>query len=160
MDTMNFSFQAVKNIKLIRGTGKILSITDSYSPKDHAKIQGQLLTLFGEPIFNTPDLEYAYQYIIIATDSNKNEYVLSVYSGKSGPSIGGNKAPITLDAAKQLRDNIHQAETTDFEYEGYYIDEPTKITYKIENGRITCTEEKIKGEELKKAYKNLGINKI
>ena len=157
---MNFSFQAVKNIKLIAGTSKILSITDSYILEDQAKIQGQLLTLFGEPIFITPDLEQVYQYVILATDSNKNEYILSVYSGKRGPAIGGDNTPMTLDAAKQLRDYIHQAEPTDFEYEGYYIYRSIKITYKIENGIITCTKTEIEGEELRKAYEKLGMTRI
>lgn|GEM_PF-2105688 len=113
-----------------------------------AKTQGQLLHLFGEPLFITPDYENIYSYLIIATDHNGTEYLLEAYHGPSGPAIGGNgDIPGIREAAKELERYVLQADTADFEWEGYYLDIPVRIHHKIENGIISYADAFMTDEE-------------
>jgi len=152
---MNYTFTASDDLKLCSDDSSyITDISDKLSGEEITKIQGKLLTLFGEPVYTTPNLENAYEYVIIATDSDGKQTVLSAYCGPSGPAIGGNVFIQGIeDIAKELRTYINQADTTDYEYEGYYLDRPAKIYQKIENGKISYSEVVIDEEEFKKAWK-------
>jgi hypothetical protein len=147
-------FVSSKNLDLCAGTSKIINIADSFSGEEETKIRGQLLTLFGEPVYNTQNLEDAYSYVVLAADENEKQCILHVYCGSTGSAIGGdNNIQGIYDIAEKLKHYIKQANTTDFEYESYYIDGPAKIYQKIENGNIIFSEMEIEGEELDKAMK-------
>jgi len=152
---LKYSFEASKNLNLIAGTSKIDNILLlPYSNEEIVKVHGQLLKLFGEPIYITPNLEDSYCYIIVASDNNGKQFILSVYSGSTGPAIGGDqKIEGIQNAAESLKQYILNAEPVDFEYEGYYLDTGSKINYKIENGVISYSSVQIEGKELENAYK-------
>ena len=126
-----------------------------FSGEEQTKIYGQLLTLFGEPLYITQNCENAYSYLIMATHSDGTQYVLNVYQGPSGAAIGGGFGISGIqDAAEELACCIRNAETTDFEWVGYYMDGPSKIHQKIENGKISYEETEIKDDdEYEKARK-------
>ena len=152
---MEYSFETSKNLNLIAGTSKIDNILLwPHSDDDMVKVQGQLLKLFGEPIYITPNLENAYIYVIVASDNTGKQFILSVYCGPSGPAIGGDKKIEGIqNVVERLKQYIQQAEPVDFEYVGYYLDTGSKITYEIKNGIISYSSVQIKGEELEKAHK-------
>jgi hypothetical protein len=138
---MDYTFSALREIGLLLGSSKIMNIGIIGSLNDDAKTLGQLITLFGDPLYISPNLENAYEYVIMAADNFGNTWFLSAYCGQSGSAIGGNRSIPGIEAAAQaLAEYIKQAKPSDFEYEGYYPDGNSKITIKIENGIITRSE--------------------
>ena len=155
-----YTFSAIDDIDLQIGTAKIINILDirDMSLEAFTRTQGQLLTLFGEPIYTTPDYENAYTYVILATNVNTGqEHILTVYHGPSGPAIGGSIAiiPELAHIAEYLRQYIQQADVTDFHYVGYYLDFNLRIEKRIENGIISYSQTVIEGEELERAWRIL-----
>jgi len=149
---MNYTFKTTDNIELSWGTSKILNIADGFSSEEEVKIRGQILTLFGEPLQTSPDLEAAYNYVIIATNENGEETLLTLYGGPTGAAIGGKflhdyetaeeyeqNNQKNLKIAQVLKDYVKQAEASDFEYVGEY-EGMLKIVQKIENGVISYSE--------------------
>lgn len=66
-------------------------------------------------------MENLYSYCISATDKNNNTVYLDVYSGPSGPAVGGHRN--CVEAARQLADYILQTNPADYRYEGEYENE-------------------------------------
>lgn len=109
--------------------GKILSIFDvtSYKYCD-VVFFGQLKTLFGEPLYTTDDVQNQYSYCISATDKNNNTIYFNVYSGATGPAIGGgffqDNPKVTKEDRKKMArlliSYILQAKPSDYDYEGQY----------------------------------------
>lgn len=102
--------------------------------RDSWKVFGQMKTLFGEPLYITRNLENQFEYIIEATDEDGTSLILYVYSGSSGPAIGGGHSERQKEAAAQLVSYIVHAEVSDYEYEGYYMDAPCKVIEKVQSG--------------------------
>ncbi|MCL2060203.1 MAG: hypothetical protein FWH01_14320 [Oscillospiraceae bacterium] len=155
---INYTFEVSNEVNAIAGTSQILNLIyfGPNASEDMAIVQGQLLTLFGEPAYITKDLENAYLYIIIATGDNGNTYILSAYSGPSGPAIGGDTSLDGIDeAADKLKEYILSAHPSDYEYEGYYFDGPTKIHRGVKDGKAFHQEWVISYEEAGIAYKEL-----
>ena len=151
---MKYSFKTSQDINLIYGTSLILNIADDYSGEEFAKIQGQLITLFGEPLETSPDLENAYNYVIIATDARGKQTVLPTYCGPSGPAIGGDVSIQGIrEIAGELKSYIKQATPLDYEYVGYYLDAPAKIIQKVENGVAFYVETMLSENEYDEAAK-------
>ncbi len=135
-------------------SAQIFNIADTFSPKENAKIYGQLRTLFGEPLYETPDWENMYSYLVSAQTVSGTDVILRIYNGPTGAAIGGDRTqPGIMEAAQALKRKIKSAKTTDYEYVGYYLDTDSKITYKIKNGYISVSETKISGEELERVEK-------
>ena len=157
---MPYTFSAIDDIDLQVGTAKIINVLDirDMSPEASTRTQGQLLTLFGEPIYTTPDYENAYAYVILATNVDTGqEHILTVYHGPTGPAVGGSIAiiPELVHIAEYLRQYIQQADVTDFHYVGYYLDFNLRIEKRIENGAISFSQTRIEGEELERARRML-----
>ena len=124
--------------------------------ENNAKVQGQLLTLFGEPAYITKDLENAYAYVVIAKIGDSKEIVLSVYCGPTGPAIGGKwGADGVAEAAEKLRTFILVAQPTDYEYEGFYFDGPMRIRQGVKDGNAYFFESEMTDEEFKEAYQEV-----
>lgn len=154
----HFSFEVTADTDLFIGTSKILNIVDlgPNMTEDTVKVQGQLLTLFGEPAYTSKDLEMAYDYVIIAKTSDGKEFVLSAYAGPSGPAIGGNgDIDGIMEAAEELREYILSAKPSDYEYDGYYLDIPVRIHQGIKNGQIFYSETAMSDEEFAQAFREL-----
>ena len=86
---VEYTFSKVDDEEKIWGTSKICDIYELYEQDKSPLAYGQMLTLFGEPLYTTENLENQYSYVIAATDTEGNVTYLNVYSGPSGPSIGG-----------------------------------------------------------------------
>ncbi len=139
MDTMK---------KTIMGTSQIRRITEKF--EDDVLCLGQLKTLFGEPLYVTKDLEDQYAYCILAVTESGKEIYLHVYSGPSGPAIGGRQEKDSKEAADALAELIVQAKPSDYEYEGIYCDGPSIVKAGIRNGQPYWQEEEVDESEFSK----------
>jgi hypothetical protein len=119
---MVYTYKKSRKGSLIIGTSQILNLEFRFGKK-RANIRGQLQTLFGNPFYTYPDPDSAYCYVIIMEDDQDVRYNLTVYLGKSGTSIGGNKnIKGTKEAAQELKQYIAKATPSDYEYRGTYSD--------------------------------------
>jgi hypothetical protein len=145
---MVYAYKTSNNLTLLQGTSNILGF-GGRTYEDWAMIRGQLLTLFGEPLYITSNFESAYQYIVIMESDQGVKFVLSVYQGKSGPSIGGDyKIEGIQDAAQELKQNVLKISPSDYEYEGAYQCGPSKIIMGVKDKKPYVLEEKISRKEL------------
>lgn len=114
---------------------------------DCAKIYGNLITLFGQPLYQSADLENQYEYCVEAKDPNGNVLYLSAYSGPSGPAIGGFHGPQASRAADELADFILNAEPADYDYSGIYMDGPCKVEMGVKHGQPYWNETELEMTE-------------
>ena len=135
MAEFTFEFKADSKDKLPMGS-KICNIIDGF-PEDYsdqtALVYGRLRKLFGEPLYESEDFEDQYSYCINAARDRKNIY-LEVYSGPSGPAVGGEQDKDSRDAANELIKYIEQAEAADYDYKGVYYDGPCEVRMGVKNG--------------------------
>ena len=97
---------------------------------------GRLRALFGEPNYETQNVEDAYSYILFVETESSEKIYLEVYEGSSGPAIGGLNNAESLQVAETLKKLIEESEkVADYQYEGYYLDLDSKITMGIKDGR-------------------------
>lgn len=133
---MPYTFSAESTTDNLPSGGQICSIIENFD-KDYmnncALIYGKLKTLFGEPLYETEDNENLYSYCIRAESETGSVVYLEVYSGSSGPAIGGDSVN-GQDAAKVLVDYIWQAEASDYECKSYYMDTLSEITMGVRDG--------------------------
>lgn len=150
-----YEFIKINDEEKIWGTYKICDIYATYDTDASAMAYGQLLTLFGEPLYVTENLENQYSYVICAKKADGFEIYLNVYSGPSGPSVGGCEG--SEEAAVALAAYIRTATPTDYEYVGYYMDAPCKVKMGVKNGEPYVEEEMLKltDEEFVALYNKL-----
>lgn len=151
-----FTAQDMKTMqKTIMGSSKIRNIEGM--PGDEVLRLGQLMTLFGDPLYITKNLEDQYSYCILAKNESGKEFYLNVYSGPSGPAIGGQQNDDSKAAADELAELIAGAKASDYEYEGYYLDGPCVVRMGIRNGEPYCEEEELdeSGEEFRRACEEI-----
>lgn len=134
--------------RTVMGTSQIRRIAERY--EDDVLCLGQLKTIFGEPLYITKDLEDQYAYCILAVTESGEEIYLQVYSGSTGPAIGGRQGKESRDAADALAELILQAKPSDYEYEGFYFDGPSIVKAGIRNGQPYWQEEEVDIEEFSK----------
>ncbi len=138
---MNYTFKKETEYK-INGGSKLCNIYDIGEFDKQVLALGQLKTLFGEPHYITENLENQFSYLIAATDETGKTIHFDVYSASSGPAIGGMHGKEYEEAAKALKKHIRQADASDYDYEGYYLDAPCKVRMGVKNG-VPYTEEEM-----------------
>lgn len=159
MGKVQYQFQMETNEEkwsALYGTSCICHIIEGF-PSDYIEqtvlVYGKLRGLFGEPTYETMDFEDQYAYYITATTNDGKEIFLDVYSGSSGPAIGGQHDEETAEAARQLIQIILQTEPVDYDYVGFYLDGPSKVHEGVKNGVPYAEEEEIDPED--EDYKEL-----
>jgi len=119
---MIYTYKKSRSLSLISGTSLILNL-EFRNNKKTAKIRGQLQTLFGDPLYEEPNPDNAYCYVIIMENEQGVRYNLTVCLSKFGTSIGGNKNIEGIeDAVQELKQYIEKAAPSDYEYRGTYSD--------------------------------------
>jgi len=117
---MIYTYKKSRSLSLISGTSLILNL-EFRNNKKTAKIRGQLQTLFGDPLYEEPNPDNAYCYVIIMENEQGVRYNLTVCLSKFGTSIGGNKNIEGIeDAVQELKQYIEKAAPSDYEYRGTY----------------------------------------
>lgn len=156
---MAYTFKAVDQDDFLNGTSKIYDLVDGFDDYENkcARIYGNLRTLFGEPLYETEDMENLYSYSIAATSDAGDTVYLSAYSGPSGPAIGGMSGKESLQAAQALAEYIRCALPSDYECKSYYLDGPCVIRMGVKNGTPFCEEAELElsPEEFEKLCKRL-----
>lgn len=159
MYKVQYQFQMETNEEkwsALYGTSYICHIIEGF-PSDYieqtALVYGRLRGLFGEPTYESMNYEDQYAYYITATTEDGKEIFLDVYSGSSGPAIGGQHDEETAEAARQLIQIILQTEPVDYDYVGFYLDGPSKVHQGVKNGVPYAEEEEIDPED--EDYKEL-----
>ncbi len=112
-------------------------------PGDSTLVYGKIQGLLGKSLYETDNVENQYMYCVFLKDKNGEEIFLDVYSGPSGPAIGGLQNEHSSDAAERLLKLIEETEPVDYEYEGFYWDGPSKISQGIRNGVPYYNEESL-----------------
>lgn len=160
MAEYKYEFKAIDDQSKISGS-KICNIIDGFPP-DYSEqtvlIYGKLKTLFGEPLYEEKDYENQYTYGVVTITEDSEEILLHVYNGSSGPAIGGQQDEESRRAAHQLIDMIWQADPTDYDYVGYYLDGPSRIQEGIKNGVPYHNEEELDDlseEEMDKIFREV-----
>lgn len=159
-DTAKYHFESIDDDEIL-DSYQFMTMIAGYPSKYEeqcAVIQGKLLTLFGEPLYESADYEYAYDYAIKATDGSGSTWYLSVYQGYYGPAIGtystGDEMP---EIVYVLYNEIMAASPSDFQYDGFYTETPSKIRAGVANGKAYYSEEVITDpEEIQRMYDILG----
>ena len=152
-----YTFQAIDDNNKFAWSSKLMNVHDGFSAnygEQCALFQGRLLNLFGEPLYETPNIENQYSYTIQATDGDGKVFYLDVYSGPTGPAIGGDGSVSGIyEVAERLIKEISAASPSDFHYDGYYPDAPSKISMGVRDGEAYYSEEHITdANEIKRMY--------
>lgn len=149
MEERKFYFRSLtpeEERQIPAGGSKLRNIADCGGIWD-AKVYGQLKTLFGEPVYETEDLEQQYEYCIEAKDDKGICRYLRAYSGPSGPAIGGEQGELDQKAADQLAELILSSEPSDYQYEGIYCDGPCRVRMGVLKGTAYYEENELAQEE-------------
>ena len=88
----------------------------------------------GPPLYLSKNIEDPFEYCILAENQAGTQVYLNVYSGSSGPSIGGNQDAYSKAAADILAEYITGAPAADYEYEGFYMDESCIVRQGVKDG--------------------------
>ncbi len=133
--SMEYIFEKCNPEDVDTEIANICNVYDVDNQDGHSLFLGQVKTLFGEPDYITKDNENMFSCMVSATDKEGNVIYLDIYYGPSGPAIGGDDDEESAKAATELSNLIIQAEPTDYDWEGYYIDIPVKINMGVKNGQ-------------------------
>lgn len=145
----SYTFTASGDLERLAGMSDIsnlIYISSRCTNEERTLIQGQLLALFGNAAYITPDLNKAYVYSIAAENKQGEVSYLRVFIGPAGPAIGWDPSQKEgRKAAKALKQYIRRAEPADYEYTGYHLNTSSKLIQKIKDGKVSW-EEKILSE--------------
>lgn len=120
--------------------------------KERARTYGSLRALFGEPDYETEDLEDMFQYRLLVKRSDGREAVLLAYSGATGPSLSSRPEDHDMKegAAFALKKLLRETSPADYSYEGYYWDGPSKVEMGSRNGSPYYKERELTRAEMEK----------
>lgn len=151
-ETEDYIFTTSEDLSKLAGSSYVMGL--SVRTLHVAEIRGKLLTLFGEPAYESVDAENAYNYVIEATGKASEETVfLSCYQGSTGASIGGDPLQKGVkEAANALSHLIKNATPTDFKRKICYMDTLSNIEYGCVNGVPFVEESHMSYEELLKEF--------
>lgn len=162
-DSTRYHFESIDDQNMIDDSYDFVQLIAG-NPQDYGKqcalVQSRLLTLFGEPLYESADFTYSYDYAIRATDDAGNQWYLSVYQGYYGPAIAtGSTGEELHDIAYELYGKIMAASLSDFQYEGYDAEVPSKVQMGVADGKAFFMEEELTDpKEIQRMYDILGID--
>lgn len=133
---MKYTFESVEDTEKLSLSSKICNLIESYADygNQFSLVCGKIKSLFGQPVYETENLENLFDYCILATSEEKEAVYLNVYCAGTGPAIGGENNEASKKAAEALMDQILQAEPVDYAQKAYYMDSPTVVEYGIKDG--------------------------
>lgn len=85
---MPYTFQSVKSMEILTDSSKLYNFIEDFSDygNQFSIICGKIKALFGQPIYETKNLENLFSYCILATSE---EVYLDIYCAGSGLAVGG-----------------------------------------------------------------------
>ena len=156
---MPYTFQSVKNTEKLADSSKLYNFIESFADygNQFSLICGKIKALFGQPIYETENLENLF-FILYFNDIGRGEEVyLDIYCAGSGPAVGGMQDEKSRRAAKALVDYVWQAEPVNYAYKAYYLDGPTTLEFGIRDGApyYNETELRLSEKEFRELYARL-----
>lgn len=123
-----------------------------FDGKEQARTYGSLRTLYGEPDYETEDVEDMFQYRLLVKRSDGREAVLLAYSGATGPSLSSRPEDDDMKegAAFALKKLLTETTPADYSYEGYYWDGPAKVEQGSKNGSPYYKERELLPADMEK----------
>lgn len=156
---VSYTFQAVKDVEKSPEGSKICNLIEDFVDYENkfTLVCGKVKALFGQPIYQTENLENLFLYCILATSEEGEEVYLDLYCAGSGPAVGGKSDERSRKAAEALVDYVWQAEPVDYEQKGYYLDGPTALAFGIRDGVpfYNETELRLSEKEFRELYERL-----
>lgn len=156
---MPYTFQAVKDMDQLVGSSKICNLIESFTDCENqfSILCGKIKALFGQPVYQTENMEDLFSYCILATSEEGDEVDLDIYCAGSGPAVGGMSDEKSRKAAKALVDYIWQAESVDYAIKAYYLDGQTALSFGIKDGvpYYNETELNLSEKEFRELYERL-----
>lgn len=156
---MTYTFQSVNDREKLPESSKLYNIIEGFEDyvNQLSLVCGKIKALFGQPIYETENMENLFSYCILATSEEGEEVYLEIYSAGSGPAVGGMSDEKSRKAAKALADYIRQAEPVNYTYKAYYLDGPTVLEFGIRDGvpYYNETELRLSEEEFSELYARL-----
>lgn len=104
---------------------------------------GKIRARFGEPLYETENMENLFSYCVSATSEDGTVVYLDVYCAGTGPAIGGRHDEVSQKAAQELTAYIRQADPVDYSCKCYYMDGPTVLDIGIKGGQPFYREEEL-----------------
>ena len=156
---MPYTFQSVKDTGKLTDSSKLYNFIESFADygNQFSLICGKIKALFGQPIYETENLENLFLYYISATSEEGEEICLDIYCAGSGPAVGGMSGEKSQKAAKALVDYVWQAEPVDYALKAYYLDGQTALAFGIKDGVpfYNETELNLTEKEFRELYERL-----
>ncbi|RKI94339.1 hypothetical protein D7V94_02030 [Parablautia intestinalis] len=156
---MPHTFQSVKDMEKLADSSKLYNFIESFADfgNQFSLICGKIKALFGQPIYETENLENLFLYCILTTSEEGEEVYLDIYCAGSGPAVGGMQDEKSRRAAKALVDYVWQAEPVNYAYKAYYLDGATTLEFGIRDGApyYNETELRLSEKEFRELYARL-----
>ena len=158
-DKMPYTFQSVKDTEKLTDSSKLYNFIEGFADYENqfSLICGKIKALFGQPIYQTENLENLFLYCILATSEEGKEVCLHIYCAGSGPAVGGMQDEKSRKAAKALVDYVWQADPVNYTHEAYYLDGPSALEFGIRDGvpYYSETELNLSEKEFRELYTRL-----
>ena len=156
---MPYIFQSMKDTEKLTDSSKLYNFIEGFADygNQFSLICGKIKALFGQPIYETENMENLFLYCILATSEEGEEVYLDIYCAGSGPAVGGMPDEKSRKAAKALVDYVWQAEPVNYTHKAYYLDGPSVLEFGIKNGSpyYNETELKLSEKEFTELYTHL-----
>ena len=159
---MPYTFQSVKSMEELTDSSKLYNFIEDFSDygNQFSLIYGKIKALFGQPIYETENLENLFSYCILATSEEAEEVHLDIYCAGSGLAVGGISDEKSRKAAKALVDYVRQAEVIDYAHKAYNLDGGTVLEFGVRNSipYYNETELRLTEKELRELFFNMYKN--
>lgn len=156
---MAYLFQSIQDMEKVTDSSKLYNFIESFADygNQFCLLYGKIKALFGQPLYETENMENLFSYCILTTSEEGEEIYLDIYCAGSGPAVGGRQDEKSRKAAKALVDYIWQAEPIDYAHKAYYLDGPTVLAFGIKDGvpYYNETELNLSEEEFGELYARL-----
>lgn len=124
----DLKYTNIKDSKSLIGTSGIMNVSTDL--EEIAAYRGKLITLFGDPLYETDQNDEAFSYLFEASDQANHKWLLTAYQGPSGFAIGGNPGKKDSKAAAvAFVEYLNTMAPADFERSLTYRDDNTNIKY-------------------------------
>lgn len=133
---MKYTFESIEDTEKLSLSSNICNLIEGYVDygNNFSLVCGKIKSLFGQPVYETENMENLFSYCILATSEDGEAVYLNIYCAGTGPAIGGENNEASKKAAEALMDHILQAEPFDYARKAYYMDGPTVVEYGIKGG--------------------------
>ena len=156
---MPYTFRSVKDTEKSTDSSKLYNFIEGFADYENqfSLICGKIKALFGQPIYETENLDNLFIYCILATQEEGEEVYLHIYCAGSGPAVGGMQDEKSGKAAKALADYVWQADPVNYTHKAYCLDGPTALEFGIRDGApyYSETELKLSEKEFRELYTRL-----